>query len=504
MKKMITELQSLGVRMPVALSHGISRNGGAGPAEGRALIIDGIAVNVPMQAQYVINSPFYLDLIERQLWLFLDDRPQFPVNVVSQPQFYNMKTNDGIPYHHIALLHGKSCLASTIFQNCVYWGTPQQCHFCAIGVSLQKRRTIPRKSPEQLAEVAKAAAKEGINHVVLTSGTTANNKEIEHLAECALKIRKLVDLPVHAQFSPPRNLERLNVLKDSGVETVGIHVESFDLETLKRVAPAKATLGYECYKTAWREAVKIFGPNQVSSFLIVGLGETVDSVVEGSQVMADMGVYPYIVPLRPTPGSRMEMNKPPSPDSMEKIYTRVASILKVNGLSSKNHKAGCVRCGACSALSWYETDEDHLICHITRTASELERAFQIRREVFVDEQHLFSKSDVDENDPRSIHLVCEQDGQVIGTVRMYPLNNNGHWIGGRLAVDKFNRSYRAGALLVREAMKRVKQHGCQKFTAEIQIQNIPFFERLGWHAVGKPEHHLGILHQTMIADLNKV
>jgi hypothetical protein len=27
-------------------------------------------------------------------------------------------------------------LASTVFQRCVYWGTHEQCHFCAIGTSL--------------------------------------------------------------------------------------------------------------------------------------------------------------------------------------------------------------------------------------------------------------------------------------------------------------------------------------------------------------------------------
>lgn len=504
MKELIAEIQSLGVRIPMDLPCSVSRSGGAGPAEGRSLLIDGIAVNAPMQSRYVANSPYRLQLIDGQMWLFRGNQARCPIDVVAPPQFYEMKTRSGLPYSQIALLHGKSCLASTVIQNCIYWGTPQQCRFCATGVSLAQGKTVARKTPSQLAEVAEAAVKEGIDHIVLTSGTAGADRELDHLADCTRAIREVVDLPVHVQFAPPQDLGRLELLRDSGVDTVGIHVESFDPDILRRVAPAKANLGYNRYKAAWRKAVEIFGPNQVSSFLIVGLGESLDSIVEGSEVMADLGVYPYIVPHRPTPGSVMENSQPPPPETMCWVYERVAAILKRNGLSSNQHRAGCVRCGACSALPVYEQPVERINCHVARTPAELDQALATRREVFVKEQGLFSGSDVDENDSRSIHLVCEQDGQIVGTVRVYPLNGNGHWIGGRLAVSKANRSYRAGALLVREAMKRVKKHGCQKFTAEIQLPNVPFFVRLGWHPVGDPTPHLGMLHQTMEADLNRV
>ncbi len=70
-------------------------------------------------------------------------------------------------------------------------------------------------------------------------------------------------------------------------------------------------------------------------------------------------------------------------------------------------KAGCVRCGACSAMGFFEQPNDGLICHPVRSRKELEQALDIRNQVFVREQNLFDQSDADQNDDKSIHLVAE-------------------------------------------------------------------------------------------------
>jgi predicted N-acetyltransferase YhbS len=57
----------------------------------------------------------------------------------------------------------------------------------------------------------------------------------------------------------------------------------------------------------------------------------------------------------------------------------------------------------------------------------------------------------DQNDAKSVHLIAEWNHQVVGTVRVFPVSQNGHWVGGRLAVRKEYRNTGAGELLVREA-----------------------------------------------------
>jgi putative N-acetyltransferase (TIGR04045 family) len=187
---------------------------------------------------------------------------------------------------------------------------------------------------------------------------------------------------------------------------------------------------------------------------------------------------------------------------MKRIYEEVACILKRKGLSTSQSLAGCVRCGACSALHTFEQTTDPLICHPVRTRVEQERAFAIRKEVFVLEQKIFSNSDVDENDAKSIHLVAEWNNQVVGTVRVFPVDKSGHWIGGRLAVRKGVRNTGAGELLVREAMRCVKSQSCTKFTAHIQVENVPFFSQLGWKTIEPVKDYFCKPHQLMEANLD--
>ena len=449
------------------------------------------------------DSPFCLKEEEGQVLLFKGDRSVGPVGLIERPRFYDRATSENIPYPKIALLHGRDCLASTIMQTCVNWREEQPCRFCGIELSLINQQTLARKIPEQLAEVAQRAKElDSIRHVVLTTGRAAlPGEEVEHLARCAAAVKKISGLPIQAQFLPPPVLDGLDQLKEAGVDSVGIHVESFDFDVLPKVAPCKAKIGRTEYVRAWKKAVELFGPNQVSSFLIVGLGESEKSVIMGAEFLADLGVYPFIVPFRPIPGSMMEAVRPPDPQQMVRIYETVAELLKRKGLTMARQKAGCVRCGACSAMGFFEQPNDGLICHPVRSREELEQALDIRNQVFVREQNLFDQSDADQNDDKSIHLVAELAHQVIGTVRVFPNENKGHWIGGRLAIRREYRHSGAGELLVREAVGYVKRQNCRRFTAHIQVENVPFFLRLGWKALGPVFEYRGVIHQLMEADL---
>lgn len=500
----ITEIQSLGINVPPDI---LGRKGGAGPAEGRAFLIHGIPVNAPIAGHYVPGSPYTLKQEETGYCLVKNDTDAFPVTVVPEPLFYSLATRDGIPYRKLALLHGDSCLATTVLQNCVHWKHQQKCTFCSTETSIRTGQTIARKTPEQLAEVAAAARDlDGITHMVLTSGTgDPPGSEIPYLALCARAVIEKAGIPVQVQFAPPPDLTLVQQLKDAGVASVGIHVESFDQRILERVAPAKAAIGLAHYERTWKTAVELFGPNQVSSFLIAGLGETPESIAWGSEYLADLGVYPFVVPLRPVPGSVLQGAVPPDAAAMKRIYTAVAGILQRKDLSLNATVAGCVKCGACSALPFYEQESRSIICHSARNQSERAEAFAIRNEVFVQEQQMFSDSDIDDNDLHGIQLVARANGRIIGTVRIYQENEaTSHWIGGRLAVRRDYRNTRAGSDLVREAMKRVSKKGCRIFTASIQEQNVPFFKKLGWTPKGPVEMHFGHPHQPMQADLGRV
>jgi biotin synthase-related radical SAM superfamily protein len=135
-----------------------------------------------------------------------------------------------------------------------------------------------------------------------------------------------------------------------GIDSVGIHIETFDPVVLARVAPGKARTGVEGYFAAWRRAVDVFGEGQVSTYVILGMGEDPELTVEGCQRAVDMGVYPFIVPLRPVAGSLMGDWQPPASSYTQPIYHRVLAYMAERGLTAATTKAGCARCQACSGL----------------------------------------------------------------------------------------------------------------------------------------------------------
>lgn len=352
--RLLVELQRYGVRVEEQIE---GRRGGAGPADAGMMWVEGIAVTFPFGSEYVAASPFVLRQEEAGWGLYRDGTRVAAADIPPRPRCYDLSTEDGIPYWKIALLHLDS-LASTVVQTCLYWGTPDQCTFCGIELSLEAGRTIAVKKPDQLAEVARAARElDGAVDVTLTTGTTnAHDKGALYLGKCARAIKAASGLPVQAQFEPPDDLAVLERVREMGVDSVGMHVESFDPDVFARVAPAKARHGVEGYFRAWERAVEVFGRGQVSTYVILGMGEDAALTVEGCRRAVDMGVYPFVVPLRPIPGSLMEDLLPPPPEYVESLYRQVVPHLMAAGLASWEVRAGCARCNACSAMSAFERE----------------------------------------------------------------------------------------------------------------------------------------------------
>jgi len=337
-----------------------SRQGGAGPADAGMLWIDGVAATVPTSADYAQASPYVLRAEDDGWGVYRDGERLAGAQPFQRPRYYDLETTDGIPYWKIALLHLDS-LASTVIQTCAYWGNSDQCTFCGIGVTLANGRTIAKKTPQMLAEVAVAARDlDGAVDATLTTGTTATpDKGALYVARCGQAIREASGLPVEVQFEPPRDLAVIDQVAELGIHSVGIHVESFDPAVLGRIAPAKARTGIEGYFRAWERAVAAFGAGQVSTYVILGMGEDPALTVEGCWRAIDMGVYPFVVPLRPTMGSLMEDLPAPPPEYCESVYRRVVPYLSARGLGARGVAAGCARCQACSAMSLLENNGDN-------------------------------------------------------------------------------------------------------------------------------------------------
>jgi radical SAM protein (TIGR04043 family) len=350
--ELIVKLQSLGLRTDVSIG---ARKGGAGPADAGMLWINGAPATVPTTAGYAKNSPYALRQEDEGFGIYEGSVRLADASLAPRPKYYDMETADGVPYWKIALMHLDS-LASTVLQTCAYWGNSDQCRFCGIGVSLDAGRTIAKKTPGMLAEVSVAARDlDGAVDVTLTTGSTATpDRGALYVGKCAEAVKEASGLPVQVQFEPPSDLDVINRVRDMGVDSVGIHVETFDPKVLAEIAPGKARWGIEGYFTAWERAVEVFGAGQVSTYVILGMGEDPEITVEMCKRAVDIGVYPFIVPLRPVPGSLLEDALPPSPEYVEGIYRQVVPHMLRRGLTAAGVKAGCARCQACSGMAALE------------------------------------------------------------------------------------------------------------------------------------------------------
>ena len=105
---------------------------------------------------------------------------------------------------------------------------------------------------------------------------------------------------------------------------------------------------------ASRVAVAVFGRGQVSTYLIAGLGDAPESLVAMAGTLVGLGVYPFIVPFVPIAGTPMADRPPPPAAMMDGLYRAIGRLVRSSGVTSAGMKAGCGRCGACSALASYE------------------------------------------------------------------------------------------------------------------------------------------------------
>ena len=368
---LITDLQSRGLRIETAVER---RSGGAGPSDSGLIWIEGVAATVPTGTDWSETSPYVLRAEDEGFGIWRDGERLAGATAGRRPRYYDLATADGVPYWKIALLHLDS-LASTVLQTCAYWGNADQCAFCGIGLSLAAGRTVAKKRPEDLAEVAVAARDlDGAVDATLTTGsTTAPDKGALYVGRCGAAVKEASGLPVEVQFEPPADLDVIDRVADMGIDSVGIHVESFDPAVLARVAPAKARTGIEGYFAAWERAVARFGEGQVSTYVILGMGEDPDVTVEGCRRAINIGVYPFVVPLRPIAGSLLEDRLPPSSEYMETVYRRVLPYLQARGIGASGVAAGCARCQACSALGAMERQAAEVEVGVAAPAARPER-----------------------------------------------------------------------------------------------------------------------------------
>jgi biotin synthase len=143
-------------------------------------------------------------------------------------------------------------------------------------------------------------------------------------------IKKSSEIPVSVSCQP-LNVQNIELLKKCGVDRIGI---ALDASTKKLFSEVKgsgtgSTYNWENQFTQMSNAVCFFGKGNVSTHVIVGLGETEKEATEVIQTCFDMTVLPGLFAFTPVRGTALEAKAPPKLDSYRRI--QLARYIIVNG-----------------------------------------------------------------------------------------------------------------------------------------------------------------------------
>jgi radical SAM protein (TIGR04043 family) len=325
---------------------------------GFQIVLDDVLVSVPSwgkykRYKYVENSPFLITKENSSWKLFKNEELLREITVHPRPAFYDSKTSNGTPMWRVFHVCGMDSLLTGVRQSCYYMKGGGQCKFCGTIFNPRYEGRLDKKTPQDLADAAETGLKEGMKDVVLSSGVTkAPDMGVFEIAAAARAIKERVDVSIQAEVAVPKDVSILEEFSDC-IDSISINVETLDQEVREFVCPEKSKIPYEDYFKAFELSLELFGKNQVNSWLIAGIGESDKTVIEDAKTLSAAGVYPMLVSLRPTKWTAFEDRLPPSPDRLKRLSKGVAEIVKDSGLRPNENKAGCMRCGACSAVKDY-------------------------------------------------------------------------------------------------------------------------------------------------------
>lgn len=116
----------------------------------------------------------------------------------------------------------------------------------------------------------------------------------------------------------------------------------------------------------------------------------------------------------------------------------------------------------------------------------------IREAVFVYEQSIPARFELDEYDPISHHVLASWQENPIGTGRLTPEGRI-----GRVAVSREFRRQGAGRRIIETLLESAKQQHLQQVMLAAQSHAVPFYEQFGFCREGYWFEELGIQHVMM-------
>jgi len=299
--------------------------------------------------QFRLNSKslYQVRKTEDLLVLFRGEESICPISWIKRPGFYDNNTVSGHKMVEIGQIGGEDCLFFCYQNYCSHFRHHKECSFGnLVSASQTYNSVLKKKDAQEIGEVAQGAWQEGmVNHVLLTGGCMAGQKEVKLVSEILSSIRQHTGLDrIPGTILPsPANEEDIKRYFDTGIQAIGFSMEIWDKQLYKAICPGKSEItSHEEFIASVQTACRIFGEGNVYVVLVMGL-EPKDSFLEAIKICSSEGanVVPFV--WSPNPGSRLEGHRAPTAEWYTDVIREAAEIYSKSSVPSgtENH---CYKC----------------------------------------------------------------------------------------------------------------------------------------------------------------
>jgi biotin synthase-related radical SAM superfamily protein len=237
-----------------------------------------------------------------------------------------------------AISHCPKQVYITVSERCVH-----DCKFCPV----PKLHGNIKSTDEVIELVRKGIENPLLASISLTSGVWKTpEEEVERVASLVRVIHELTSprkIPIGVSVYPTERSSEL--LKKSGAEEIKYNVETLDPGIFREVCPG---LSQEYIIRSLEGAVPVFGRNHVFSNVLIGLGESDETVIDGMELLAGKGVIPILRKVNPHPLRKGEIFiEKVSADRLLNLAGEHRRILEKHGLDARQAMTGCIPCTGC-------------------------------------------------------------------------------------------------------------------------------------------------------------
>jgi hypothetical protein len=217
------------------------------------------------------------------------------------------------------------------------------CWFCNINDTKNRFGELEHlewKTPQQIGEVVAEAYREGFRGFNLSGGFVPERREVEYYIDVIEEVIDRVgteDVHGMACVGAPTDLGVIEKYKEAGYQHIATNLEVWDKNLFKAICPGKEQLcgGRDNWLEVLKHEAEVFGKGNVRSTLVAGL-EPKESLLEGIEYLASIGVMGYSSIWKPCIGSVLEGHRSPVWEWHQEVTERIYNIHKKYGFTLEN------------------------------------------------------------------------------------------------------------------------------------------------------------------------